>query len=179
MYKGEADWAAIGRAAQVVRGSGTLIFGNGDVQRLSEAVRRVREARVDGVLVGRAALGAPWFFHGKEEARRRVNTAEPWNPDPWIPSLAARFEILLAHARYFEMQWGADQFRRMRKHLGWYCKGFPHAAALRARMFRVSSVADVEAVLADYRGGRLIDDGSPTDSSLSEDETADVASRCG
>ena len=59
MYKGEADWAAIGRAAHLVRGSGTLLFGNGDVQSLSELVRRVRETGVDGVLVGRAALGAP------------------------------------------------------------------------------------------------------------------------
>ena len=39
----------------------------------------------------------------------------------------------------------------MRKHLGWYCKGFPHAASLRANMFRVSSVADLEQVLAGYR----------------------------
>jgi tRNA-dihydrouridine synthase len=179
MYKGAADWAAIGRAAQVVRGSGTLLFGNGDVQTLSEAVRRVRETGVDGVLVGRAALGAPWFFQDKDEARRFASLADPCEPDPWAPSLAARFEALLAHAREFEMQWGASQFRRMRKHLGWYCKGFPHAAALRARMFRVSSVADVEAVLADYRGGRLIEGDQPNDSSLSEGQTADLASRCG
>jgi tRNA-dihydrouridine synthase len=39
----------------------------------------------------------------------------------------------------------------MRKHLGWYCKGFPHAASLRADMFRVSSVADLEQVLTDFR----------------------------
>jgi hypothetical protein len=38
----------------------------------------------------------------------------------------------------------------MRKHLGWYCKGFPHAASLRADMFRVSSVADLEQVLTDF-----------------------------
>ena len=179
MYKGEADWAAIGRAAQLVRGSGTLLFGNGDVQSLSELVRRVTETGVDGVLVGRAALGAPWFFHGKEEARHYSKIAQPWEPDPWTPSPAARFEILLAHARQFEAQWGPQQFRRMRKHLGWYCKGFPHAAALRARMFHVSSVADVEAVLAEYRGGRLIDGGQTHDSSITERETAHLASRCG
>jgi tRNA-dihydrouridine synthase len=179
MYKGEADWAAIGRAAKVVRGSGTLLFGNGDVQTLSEAVRRVRETGVDGVLIGRAALGAPWFFQDKDKARRSASLVHSCEPDPWAPSLAARFEALLAHAREFEMQWGASEFRRMRKHLGWYCKGFPHAAALRARMFRVSSVADVEAVLADYRGGRLIDGEQPTDLSLSEGQTAHLASRCG
>jgi tRNA-dihydrouridine synthase len=179
MYKGEADWSAIGRAARLVRGTGTLLFGNGDVQSLSELVRRVRETGVDGVLVGRAALGAPWFFQGKEEARHYAKLPEPWEPDLRTLSLTARFEILLAHARQFEAQWGPQQFRRMRKHLGWYCKGFPHAATLRARMFHVSSVADVEAVLADYRSGRLIDGGETNDSSIAERQTAHLASRCG
>jgi tRNA-dihydrouridine synthase len=68
-----------------------------------------------------------------------------------VPQLDARFEILLDHARRFEAACGQGQFRRMRKHLGWYCKGFPHAASLRANMFRVSSVADLEQVLADFR----------------------------
>ena len=63
-------------------------------------------------------------------------------PEPWVPSLDVRFEMLLDHARRFEAACGQGQFRRMRKHLGWYCKGFPHAASLRADMFRVSSVAD-------------------------------------
>ena len=179
MYKGEADWAAIGRAAHVVRGSGTLLLGNGDVQSLGELVRRVRETGVDGVLVGRAALGAPWFFQGKEEARHYAKIAEPWEHDLRMPSLTARFDILLAHARQFEAQWGPQQFRRMRKHLGWYCKGFPHAAALRALMFHASSAADVEAVLAGYRGGRAIDVGQTDDSSITERETAHLASRCG
>jgi tRNA-dihydrouridine synthase len=68
-----------------------------------------------------------------------------------MPPLDVRFEILVDHARRFEAACGQDQFRRMRKHLGWYCKGFPHAASLRANMFRVSSVADLEQVLADFR----------------------------
>jgi tRNA-dihydrouridine synthase len=179
MYRGEADWGAIGRAARLVRGSGTLLFGNGDVQSLHEVVRRVRETHVDGVLVGRAALGAPWFFREKEEARCCAHTTGLGNTAPWSPSLSARFDILLAHARQFEKDWGPQQFRRMRKHLGWYCKGFPHAAALRARMFLVSSVADVEAVLADYRSGRLSDGTHVKDASLDESEHASLTSRCG
>lgn len=179
MYKGEADWAAIGRAARLVRGSGTLLFGNGDVQSLNEVVRRVRETGVDGVLVGRAALGAPWFFRDKDEARRHAHTAEPWETVPWAPPLTTRFEMLLAHARQFDAQWGPQQFRRMRKHLGWYCKGFPHAAALRARMFLVSSVADVEAALDDYRSGWLMDGDRMKAASPGESEAAYLASRCG
>lgn len=152
MYRGEADWTAIARAAEIVRGSGTLLFGNGDVHSYHDLVRRVRDTGVDGVLVGRAALGAPWFFRKKEEARLVLQHQRPEEPpEPWVPTPDFRFEVLLDHARRFEAACGQGQFRRMRKHLGWYCKGFPHAASLRADMFRVSSVGDLEKLVADFR----------------------------
>jgi tRNA-dihydrouridine synthase len=152
MYRGEADWSAIARAAEIARGSGTLLFGNGDVHSLQEVVRRVRDTGVDGVLVGRATLGAPWFFRQKEEARVLLQQHLPGKgPEPVVPPLDVRFELLLDHARRFEAACGPGQFRRMRKHLGWYCKGFSHAASLRANMVRVSSVADLEQVLANFR----------------------------
>ena len=177
MYRGEADWSAIARAAQVVRGSGTLLLGNGDVQTLSDVVRHVRETGVDGVLVGRAALGVPWFFRDKEQARHCVQTDRSMASPPWTPDLAARFGVLLEHARVFERQWGSRQFRRMRKHLGWYCKGFPRAAALRARMFLVSSVAELEAALAEYHAFVHANDREGPSSDLVE-STAPLASRC-
>jgi tRNA-dihydrouridine synthase len=156
MYRGEADWRAIARAADVVRGSGTLLLGNGDVQSLADGMRRIRETGVDGVLIGRAALGVPWFFRQKEATRCGADNAnDDQGMQIWEPTLETRFEILLDHARRFETLSGRDQFRRMRKHLGWYCKGFPHAAALRARMFRVSSVAEVEQALTEYRATAL------------------------
>ena len=152
MYRGEADWNANARAAEIVRGSGTLLFGNGDVHSYHDIIRRVLDTGVDGVLVGRAVLGAPWFFRQKEEARLVLQQQRPEDGlEPWVPRLDVRFEVLLDHARRFEAACGQGQFRRMRKHLGWYCKGFPHAASLRADMFRVSSVADLEQVLADFR----------------------------
>jgi tRNA-dihydrouridine synthase len=152
MYRGEADWNAIARAAEIVKGSRTLLFGNGDVHSYHDMIRRIRDTGVDGVLVGRAALGSPWFFRQKEDVRRVLQQHRPEEgPEPWLPSLEVRFEMLLDHARRFEAACGQDQFRRMRKHLGWYCKGFPHAASLRAEMFRVSSVADLKQVLADFR----------------------------
>ena len=151
MYRGEADWNAIARAAEIVKGSGTLLFGNGDVHSYYDIVCRVRDTGVDGVLVGRAALGAPWFFRQKEDARIVLQEHRSEEGlEPWAPPLDVRFEVLLDHARRFEAACGQGQFRRMRKHLGWYCKGFPHAASLRADMFRVSSVADLEKVLANF-----------------------------
>jgi len=179
MYRGEADWSAIARASEVVRGSGTMLFGNGDVQSLDEVARRVRETGVDGVLVGRAVLGTPWFFREKEEARQSVQLERSRLAEPVPPSLQARFEILLEHAKQFEAQYGREQFRRMRKHLGWYCKGFPHAAALRARMFRVSSLTDVEDVLATFQSDQILDAGETSAISASENVDAmALTSRC-
>ena len=159
MYRGEADWRAIARAAEIVKGSGTLLFGNGDVHSPQDIVHRVRETGVDGVLVGRAVLGAPWFFRQNDGVRHALRAPmSNSGPAPWEPSLEERFEMLLDHARRFETACSPRQFHRMRKHLGWYCKSFPHAAALRARMFRASSVQDVEQSLGDYRAQRILDE---------------------
>lgn len=160
MYRGSADWSAITRAAALTRRTGTLLFGNGDVQNLEEAVMRVREAGVDGVLVGRAVLGAPWFFRSKELARALAEGARLHLGDSCADErvgIEERFAVLLDHARQFHALFGPGQFHRMRKHLGWYCKGFPHAAALRARMFRLSSVGELERVLADYCTHGIVD----------------------
>lgn len=181
MYRGEADWSAIARAVQLVKGTGILLLGNGDVQSLNEVVSRVRSTQVDGVLVGRAVLGAPWFFHAKEQARALARADASGNCIKDQPiELDARFALMLDHARQFQAICGPGQFHRMRKHLGWYCKGFPHAAALRGQMFRVSSAEDVEAMIARYQANQIVDSsatGAVSGDDLS-DETQTLVSRC-
>ena len=181
MYRGEADWSAIARAVQLVKDTGILLLGNGDVQSLNEVVSRVQSTQVDGVLVGRAVLGAPWFFHAKEQARvlAKVDASDAGVKDLPI-ELDARFAMMLDHARQFQAICGPGQFHRMRKHLGWYCKGFPHAAALRGQMFRVSSVEDVEAMIARYHANGIVD-GPATDGVSGDDlsnEAQTLVSRC-
>ncbi|MCP9449859.1 MAG: tRNA-dihydrouridine synthase [Nitrospira sp.] len=176
MYRGSADWSAIARAVEIVGGAGILLFGNGDIQSLHEAAVRVRETGVDGVLVGRAVLGAPWFFQEKERARtfaQGTNEAEVGWDKQEVP-LSRRFAVLLDHARQFEAFCGPNRFYRMRKHLAWYCKGFPHAAALRARMVRLSSIDELESILDDYLNDRLL----PAATEQVDDELEPV-SRCG
>jgi nifR3 family TIM-barrel protein len=181
MYRGEADWSAIARAVQLVKGTGILLLGNGDVQSLDEVVSRVRSTQVDGVLVGRAVLGAPWFFHAKEQVRAlaKADVSGACIKDQPM-ELAARFALMLDHARQFQAICGPGQFHRMRKHLGWYCKGFPHAAALRGQMFRVSSAEDVEAMIARYQANQIVDgpatSGVPGDDLSNEAQT--LVSRC-
>jgi tRNA-dihydrouridine synthase len=156
MYRGAADWGAIARAARVAHGTDTLLLGNGDLQSMRDVVRRVRDSRVHGVLVGRGTLGSPWFFRLKETARtyaREVGAGgSPCDTSLEVePDVPERLRIMLDHARQFEMTFGVDRFPRMRKHLGWYCKGFRHAAAMRAAMVRTSSSRDVERIVGAYR----------------------------
>lgn len=153
MYRGAADWSAIERAAQLARNTGTLLLGNGDVQSLLDVVRRVRQHGVHGVLVGRGALGEPWLFRHKEAARAAVgDPARAVAQDS--PSREERFRVMLDHARQYEALLDRQCFPRMRKHLGWYCKGFPSAAALRAAMVRASSSEDVARLVAEYQAGQ-------------------------
>ncbi len=158
-YRGAADWKAIAEAASVAHGSGTLILGNGDIRSLNEAAHRIRESGVDGVLIGRAALGNPWIFR-KKAALRRVAAPVP-GPEALgqielLPireepgSSLERLEAALEHARLFQETRGLSRFAEMRKHLGWYCKGFPGAGQLREKLVRVHNTEEVEALLAPF-----------------------------
>jgi tRNA-dihydrouridine synthase len=84
--------------------------------------------------------------------------------------------VLADHAQQFQALVGEKQFYRMRKHLGWYCKGFPHAASLRAQMVRVSSVKELHVLLEDfYDRPEAIGDPPQTES---DDEPRALVSRC-
>lgn len=148
-YRGLASWDAIGDAVDVARGSGVPILGNGDIASLEEARRRVYEVGVDGVLIGRAALGNPWLFLKVTTARPPEGTSEYMQPIP----LKKRLRTAISHARLFEKIRGRARFSAMRKHLGWYCYGFPGAAALRSQIVRVQNSTEVEDLLAPYLTG--------------------------
>lgn len=144
-YAGQADWSAIGRAAELARGSGTLVLGNGDVADRADALKRVADYGVDGILIGRASHGNPFVFCpqvGREAAERYA-----------LLSVAGQ------HAQLFEDSltgWSGYSFRFMHKHLVGYVRGVPGARGLRGELLRTACAADVERVLEgyfDYRAG--------------------------
>ena len=149
MYRGAADWEAIAEAAALIQEQGIIVLGNGDVRNLQDAAARVQSSGVNGVLLGRAALGNPWVFQEKNQVRACIQEGRTI-PESAPISLAQRFHMILEHASMFESLNEKFRFPRMRKHLGWYCSGFPHAAAMRVRMVRTTCTADVEAVLQAY-----------------------------
>jgi tRNA-dihydrouridine synthase len=68
---------------------------------------------------------------------------------------AERCQVALEHARYFEALNSGVPFQAMRKHLGWYCRGFPGAADMRTQLFTTTSSGDVARVLASRLGTGL------------------------
>ncbi len=130
-YTGSANWEAIADAVNVARGSKTLILGNGDIMSLTEARQRIAESGVDGVLIGQAALGNPWIFRDDHEP----------------PSARHRLDVAIEHATLFEEIRGVSMFAGVRKHLGWYCKGFRGASELRAKLVLVKNAKEAEALM--------------------------------
>ncbi len=146
-YRGEADWEAIAEAAEIARGTETLILGNGDLKSMNDVTRRVRQTGVDGVLIGRAAMGNPWIFHKKEVARGILKQTDRAEQLPPIHQKGAglneRFSVALQHARLYEAMNGKQYFSGMRKHLGSYCREFDGARSLRSSMVRTHDSEEV------------------------------------
>ena len=184
MYRGQADWDAIARAVQVAEGTGTWLLGNGDVQSMQDVIRRVRDTGVQGVLVGRGALGSPWFFQRNDTARALARGEDDLEPQQGASisvqvEIEKRFGVMMEHARHFEAIFAVSHFPRMRKHLGWYCKGFPHAASLRASMVRASSVLDVRGILEEFLAAHAMGFSESTVNSLdTEEPVSSVPSSC-
>jgi nifR3 family TIM-barrel protein len=163
-YKGEADWQAIARAVEIAKGSGALILGNGDIQDLNGALRRVRETSVDGVLIGRGAQGDPWMFRGKDELKRAFREGGDFASDTVFRDIQERFRVIVEHSEHFERFCGRQRFMAMRKHLTWYCRNFRGAAEMRAQMTRANSAEDVRRCLADFVAAQMNSHNGPPSS---------------
>jgi len=155
MYRGQSDWEAIALATQRIQKHGIGVMGNGDIQTLQEATARIQESGVNGVLIGRGALGNPWIFQGIQQVRMALSTGSSLELKTPEPSLDEKFQVMIEHAKLFETMHGKERFPRMRKHLGWYCSSFPHAAAMRSHLVRTHSSQDVVNLVNKYRADTL------------------------
>lgn len=151
-YSGEADWDAIGCATEIVRGSGTLILGNGDLRSPAEARLRSDGYGVDGALIGRASYGNPCLFQNESSTRERgILEAAPATLQDH-----AKYDLLhiaKEHGRVYAASFGhldGYRFFPMRKHLVWYVRYLPGASHLRRTLSQISSLDEAEAVIDHY-----------------------------
>jgi len=129
MYTGKADWEEIEQAAHLCKKTNTLIFGNGDIDSMQQAKEHIDTYKVDGVLVGRAVFGNPWFFSDHN------------------PTLKEKFTVMLEHAQLFVKYRQNLGIAPLRKHFCWYCNGFPEYRKVREKLMKANTIHEVKNIV--------------------------------
>ena len=127
-YSGKADWSVIAAVKRAV--SRIPVIGNGDVMSRADGIRMMEETGCDLVMIGRGALGNPWIFDKDHEGR---------------PSPEELKAVMLRHLTdTAELKGDHIAVLEMRKHVGWYLKGRPGAAAFRDQVNRIDDLEELK-----------------------------------
>lgn len=140
MFKGEADWTLIGEVKNNPR-MHIPVFGNGDLSTV-ERVKAVKNRYgVDGVMVGRAAIGNPWIFREIKAFLENGNYLAP-------PTIQERVDVCRMHLD-MSIQWkGLPRgINEMRRHYSSYLKGLPDIKPFRQRLVTTDEEMGVKSIL--------------------------------
>lgn len=140
MYKGEADWRPIAEVKNNPR-IHIPIFGNGDIDTPQKALEYKNRYGVDGVMVGRATIGNPWFFR---EVKHYIKTGQLLPP----PTVAERVEAARKHLQW-SCEWKGERVGvlEMRRHYANYFKGTDNFKPFRAQLVSLMEREEINSVL--------------------------------
>ncbi len=141
MYEGKADWNIIKEVKQAVN---IPVIGNGDVTTPQEARRMLDEVGVDGVMIGRAALGNPWMIY------QTIQYLETGELTP-APNPREKIDVCMIHLdRLIDLKGENVAVREMRKHAAWYLKGMRGNGRIRDKINSFETRDDVANSLYAY-----------------------------
>ncbi len=140
MYKGEADWTLIGKVKNNPRIQ-IPIFGNGDITSPEKALEYKNRYGVDGIMIGRAAIGYPWIFN---EIKHFMATGEHLPP----PTIQQRVDVCRKHLRR-SVEWKGPVvgILEMRRHYANYLKGLPNIKEYRSKLVTMMQQESINEVL--------------------------------
>jgi len=140
MYKGTADWSYLAKIKENPRIT-IPVFGNGDVDSAEKALEYRNKYGVDGIMIGRAAIGYPWIFN---EIKHYFATGEILPP----PDLEERINVTKRHLD-FSVEWKGEKLGilEMRRHYTNYFRGMPNFKPFRTQMVTTESYEEVRAIL--------------------------------
>ncbi|MGQ7853495.1 tRNA dihydrouridine synthase DusB [Pedobacter sp. WC2501] len=140
LYKGEADWALIREIKRNPRIK-IPIFGNGDVDSPEKAANWRMEYEVDGIMIGRAAIGYPWIFR---EVKHFFKTGEHLAG----PTIEERIEVCRTHLdKSLEWKGPKTGIFEMRRHYANYFKGLPDFKPYRMRLVAEPDINNIYSIL--------------------------------
>lgn len=140
MYKGEADWRLIGEVKNMPDIK-IPIFGNGDIDSPEKALEYRNRYGVDGIMIGRAAIGYPWIFN---EIKHYFKTGQKLPP----PTVAQRVIACKKHFE-FSLMWKGDKLGmfEMRRHYTNYFRGLPDFKPFRMSLVETLNPNEVRDIL--------------------------------
>jgi tRNA-dihydrouridine synthase B len=143
LYKGEADWSWIAKVKDHPRIK-IPIFGNGDIDSPQKALEYKNKYGVDGIMIGRAAIGYPWFFR---EVKHYFATGETLPP----PTIEERIEVIRQHLRA-SVAWKGPRIGifEMRRHYANYLKGIDNIKPLRSKLVMLNTMEEIEETLENF-----------------------------
>ncbi|MDF2947858.1 MAG: TIM-barrel, nifR3 family protein [Bacillales bacterium] len=144
MYEGKANWDYIRQVKEAVN---IPVIGNGDVISPYEAKRMLDETGVDGVMIGRAALGNPWMIY---QTVKYLETGE-LSPQPTDKE---KIDVCLLHLdRLVKIKGELIAVKEMRKHAAWYLKGMKGNARVRNLINECNTEEELKTLLDNYIKG--------------------------
>ena len=141
MYKGSADWDLIKELKENVK---IPVIGNGDVKSIDDINRMFSHTRCDGIMIGRAALGNPWFF---TQIKKYL-----LNEDFEEITIDERLEICKKHLELLVQTHGeVVGSNNMKKHFAWYFKGLKNASMYRKKFVLAKNYSEMKDILSNIR----------------------------
>jgi nifR3 family TIM-barrel protein len=140
MYKGEADWTLIGKVKNNPR-MHIPVFGNGDVDSPEKVAFLKKKYGIDGVMIGRAAIGNPWFFNNVKHYMKTGTHLPP-------VSIKDRVDVCKQHLKH-SIEWKGDVLgiAEMKRHYTNYFKGISHFKDYRIKMITSNNKEQIESIL--------------------------------
>lgn len=154
-FLGEAEYETI---SNIVRTVEMPVLANGDINVPEDASRVFKMTGAAGLMIGRAAQGNPWIFR---ETKHYLKTGQHLLPPDGVEKAA----VLKWHLQnLYELYGEYSGVRIARKHIAWYCKGKPHAAEFRQRVYRLETAAEQLAHIESFFNPEgLSDSGHPNE----------------
>lgn len=140
MYKGSANWSHIAAVKNNPRIK-IPIFGNGDIDSPEKVLEYKNKYGVDGIMIGRAAIGYPWIFN---EIKHFLKTGEHLPK----PTISNRVEVCKAHLQK-SVEWKGEKLGviEMRSHYGNYFRGIPNFKETRTKLVSLTTYDEMNEVL--------------------------------